>query len=260
MRVVNLLGARLQALTEAECIAFILNELTEGRGGWLVTMNLNHLRAFTLLPEIRQAYEQATLILPDGMPLIWASRLQGNPLPGRVTGSNLVWSLTAAAANQRRSIFFLGGSPGVALMTAEILAKENPGLQIAGVCAPPLGFESQPESVQAIVEAVRTASPDIVYVALGTPKEDRFIQGLRAQLPHAFFIGVGASFDFVAGKLPRAPQWLQNAGLEWLHRLGHEPRRLVRRYLVEGLPFMLRLMLSAVRQRFSGNPNDQPSA
>jgi len=259
--VVNLLGARLQALTEAECIEFILSELAEGRGGWLVTMNLNHLRAFTLLPEIRQAYEQATLILPDGMPLIWASRLQGTPLPERVTGSNLIWSLTQAAAEQHRSIFFLGGSPGVASAAAEILARQYPALQIAGICSPPLGFESRPESVQTVVEMVRTASPDIVYVALGTPKEDRLIQGLlRAQLPQAFFIGVGASFDFVAGRLPRAPEWIQKAGLEWFHRLWHEPRRLAHRYLAEGLPFMLWLMVSALRQRFLGNDAARPPA
>jgi N-acetylglucosaminyldiphosphoundecaprenol N-acetyl-beta-D-mannosaminyltransferase len=260
LRVVELMGARLHALTEADCIAFILSEIADRRGGWLVTMNLNHLRSFHLLPEYRHVYAQATLIVPDGMPLIWASRLQGTALPERVTGSNLIWSLTRAAAKHQRAIFLLGGSPEVAATAADILRQHNPTLRIAGVNSPPLGFEQHSNGIQSVVDALNAAAPDIVYVALGTPKEDRIIQQIRTQLPQTFLIGVGASFDFVAGALPRAPQWVQHAGLEWLHRLLHEPRRLARRYLIEGLPFMIQLMLHALRQRFSGNRHERPEA
>jgi N-acetylglucosaminyldiphosphoundecaprenol N-acetyl-beta-D-mannosaminyltransferase len=250
------MGARLHALSETACIDIILNEVKAKRGGWLVTMNLNHMRAFHTMPGYRRLYEGATMVVPDGMPLVWASYLQGTPLPERVTGSSLIWTLTRRAVDHGCSIFFFGGAPGIADQAAAVLQAQIRDLRIAGIYAPPMGFETDKASADEAISYVVNASPDIVYVALGTPKEDQFIHRLMDQLPQAFFIGVGASFAFVAGAIPRAPRWMQNMGLEWLFRLLHEPNRLARRYLLEGLPFMFLLMASALAHRFTVRAHD----
>lgn len=253
---VDLMGARLDALSEEACVDVIISEVKAKHGGWLITMNLNHLREFSSDPAYRRLYEGASMVVPDGMPLVWASYLQGTPLPERVTGSNLIWTLTRRAVDERCSVFLLGGTPGIADRAAAVLKAQFPDLQIVGICVPPIGFESDEASIEVAIMSVVNASPDIVYVALGTPKEDKFIHRLMDRLPSAYLIGVGASFAFVAGVLPRAPRWMQNVGLEWLFRLLHEPSRLMRRYLLEGMPFMLVLMASALRQRFTHRSHD----
>ena len=129
------------------------------------------------------------------------------------------------------------------------LRRAEPELVVAGTHCPPHGFEHDPERLAAVDAAVREAAPDIVFVALGFPKQERLILRLRAQHPGAWFVSVGASFAFVAGELARAPRWMQRGGLEWVHRLAHEPRRLARRYLVDGIPFLVRVLHASLRLR-----------
>jgi N-acetylglucosaminyldiphosphoundecaprenol N-acetyl-beta-D-mannosaminyltransferase len=183
------------------------------------------------------------------MPLIWASRLRGTPLPERVAGSNLIWSLTAEAARRDASIFLLGGNPGAAETCAERMRDEYPGVRIAGVMAPPPGFERDPRAIGEIVETLRAAAPEIVYLALGFPKQEELALQLVALMPATWFVGVGISFSFVCGEVRRAPQWMQAAGLEWVYRLVQEPRRLFRRYVIDGLPFAARMLVHALRSR-----------
>jgi N-acetylglucosaminyldiphosphoundecaprenol N-acetyl-beta-D-mannosaminyltransferase len=248
---VNLRGALISALTESQCVALILNELDAGRGGWLITMNLDHLRRFDQDPAYASLARRASLLLADGMPLVWASRLRGTPLPERITGSNLIWSLTEAAAEQQRSIFLLGGTSYASRRTAQVLKQRFPRLNLAGVVSPPVGFDHSSAELERLKRVVVSAQPDIVYVALGSPKEDNFIDSLRAQLPRTWWIGVGISFGFVSGEISRAPLWLQRAGLEWLHRLVQEPRRLYKRYLFQGVPFARILLVDALHDRAS---------
>jgi N-acetylglucosaminyldiphosphoundecaprenol N-acetyl-beta-D-mannosaminyltransferase len=186
------------------------------------------------------------------MPLIWASRLRGTPLPERVAGSNLIWSLTARAAERGASIFLLGGNPGAAEACAERMRAEYPRVRIAGLMSPPQGFEQDERALDEIVAGLRTAAPDIVYLALGFPKQEELALKLAPELPTTWFAGVGISFSFVAGQVQRAPRWMQRAGLEWLHRLAQEPRRLFRRYLVDGLPFAARMFAHALKSRQGG--------
>ncbi len=246
---VNLRGAPISALTESQCVTLILNELDAERGGWLITMNLDHLRRFEQDPDYASLARRASLLLADGMPLVWASRLRGTPLPERITGSNLVWSLTKAAADQQRSIFLLGGTSYASARTAQILKERFPRLNLAGVLCPAVGFEQNALELEQLKRAVISAQPDIVYVALGSPKEDDFIDSLRTQMPRTWWIGVGISFGFVSGEISRAPRWLQQAGLEWLHRLIQEPRRLYKRYLLQGVPFARVLLVDALHDR-----------
>lgn len=247
---VSLYGAPLAAITERECVRVILNELDAGRGGWLMTLNLDHLRRFVMDASYAATVTRADMLVADGMPLIWASRLLKTPLPERITGSNLIWSLSEGAAAHGCSVFLLGGSDDVAQRSAKILQASYRALKVAGVRVPPFGFEEDAAEMEALFEAVSHAQPDIIYVALGSPKEDNLIAQLRACVPRAWCIGVGISFSWVAGQLPRAPLWMQQAGLEWLHRLAHEPRRLMRRYLIDDLPFAARLFGVVLKQRW----------
>lgn len=250
LRSVALLGVPFHVVTEDQVLDLVLDELDAGRGGWVVTPNLDILRRWVSDPEIAALCSQASLVVADGMAIVWAARLQGTPLPARVAGSDLIHSLSARAAERGRSVFFLGGNPGTADDAARILAERHPGLKVAGTSCPPHGYESDPRAVDALRDFVVSRQPDIVYVGLGLGKQDRLIARLRGDLPRAWWLGVGVSFSFVSGDVRRAPTWMRGAGLEWLHRLAQEPRRLASRYLVHGLPFAARLFASCATRRF----------
>jgi N-acetylglucosaminyldiphosphoundecaprenol N-acetyl-beta-D-mannosaminyltransferase len=236
-------------VTESQAIRHILDRLAAGRGGWVITPNLDHLRLYHQRPQLRPMYEDADLVLADGMPLLWASRLQKTPLPQRVAGSELIYSLTSAAATAGRSVFLLGGNPGAADAAAATLTRLHPKLKIAGTHCPPMGFEKNPDHIRQIIDALTQSRPDIVYVGLGFPKQERLIETLRPALPAAWFLGIGVSFSFVAGQIRQAPIWIRRAGLEWIHRMLQEPTRLFRRYVLEDIPFALHLFANTSRRR-----------
>jgi N-acetylglucosaminyldiphosphoundecaprenol N-acetyl-beta-D-mannosaminyltransferase len=246
---VRLLEVGIDALREGEVVDHVLGALARGDGGWIVTPNLDHLRRLVNDPSFRELCAGADLVVADGMPLVWASRLQGTPLPERVAGSNLIFSLTAAAAQSGHSVFFLGGDPGTAETASARLRERHPTLRVAGVYCPPLGFERDPALLSELRAVLARSAPDVVWVALGSPKQERLIRDLRCVLPRSWWLGVGISFSFVSGAVRRAPRWAQVLGLEWLHRLVQEPRRLFRRYLIDGLPFAVRLFAGALRAR-----------
>jgi N-acetylglucosaminyldiphosphoundecaprenol N-acetyl-beta-D-mannosaminyltransferase len=243
------MGLSFAAVSERETIDYVLDGVAARRGGWVCPANLDVLRQWRQSAEVRQLVSHADLVVADGMPLIWAGELQGSPLPERVAGSTLVLSLSAAAAQAGASIFLLGGNPGTADAAGRELAHRSPALQLAGTLCPPIGFEREREWTERIERQLADADPDIVYVGLGFPKQERLIVGLRARLPRAWFVSCGVSFSFVAGEIQRAPVILQRAGLEWLHRMAQEPSRLYRRYLVNGLPFAFQLLCSAAAAR-----------
>jgi N-acetylglucosaminyldiphosphoundecaprenol N-acetyl-beta-D-mannosaminyltransferase len=193
-------------------------------------------------------YAQADLRLADGMPLVWASRLQGRPLPERVAGSDLLFSLSAAAAERRLPVFFLGGAPGAVERTAEVFRERWPDLCIAGTACPPLGFERTLGAIDELAAELQRNRPAIVFTGLGAPKQDYLNALLRPSLPSAWFLGVGAAFDMAAGMVQRAPLWAQRAGMEWAYRMVQEPRRMMRRYLVRDLPFAMRMLAVAAAE------------
>ncbi|WFE30202.1 WecB/TagA/CpsF family glycosyltransferase [Solwaraspora sp. WMMD791] len=227
----------------------VVTALDAGRGGQIITPNVDILRRASREPECRKHVESSTLVVADGAPLIWASRLQGDPLPARVPGSDLIWSLSAALGARGRSVYLLGGEPGTAVRAAEVLRAAFPQLVIAGELSPPFGFDTSEEQLAAICAEVTAAAPDLVYVGLGFPKQERLIARLRPLLPGTWFMGCGAAIGFVAGVHRRAPRWMQRTGLEWVHRLLGEPHRLMRRYLLHDVPFALRLLGGSARNR-----------
>lgn len=220
----------------------------------MVTPNIDICRQVSRDEKARDLVRAATLVVPDGMPLVWASRLAGQRLPERVTGSSLIFTLTRAAARSGRSVYFLGGPPGAADLAAANLASGNPGLRVAGTDSPPTGFDGSAAKIAAVRDRLIGAAPDIVFVGLGFPRQERLIAAIGRSLPAAWFVGCGAAIGFAAGTLARAPRWMQRAGLEWAFRLLAEPRRLFRRYLRD-IPYAGGLLAaSAIRRVARARP------
>jgi N-acetylglucosaminyldiphosphoundecaprenol N-acetyl-beta-D-mannosaminyltransferase len=208
---ITLARVRLNAIRRLECVQHVLDSLAIGRGGWIATANLDHLRRLQHPGDFRRIYESASLVLADGMPLVWASYLQGTPLPERVAGSDLIYSLTAGASGAGFSVFLLGGDEGTAEAAAERLIVKYPDLRVAGTHCPPVGFEKDPLQMAQLRKVVAESKADIVYVALGSPKQEVLIDQVRDVLPKAWWLGVGISFSFVCGEVKRAPQWFSGS-------------------------------------------------
>ena len=245
-------GSWIDPLTEAEVVVAVCAALDRGEGGRIVTPNVDILRLARTDPAVRRYLADATLLVADGMPLVWASRLAGTPLPERVPGSSLIWSLSYHLGRAGRSVYLLGGTPGASpggRRAAAVLAAACPGLKIAGTASPAYGFERDPAGWDDLCAGVVEAKPDLVLVGLGFPKQERLVDALRPELPLSWFLGCGAAVDFVAGDQVRAPYWLQRAGLEWAWRLAGDPRRLAGRYLRHDAPYALRLLGAALAHR-----------
>ncbi|MBP2706426.1 WecB/TagA/CpsF family glycosyltransferase [Microbispora sp. RL4-1S] len=245
-------AVEVMALTETGVCDHVSRAWRENRGGSIVTANVDIVRAASRDPALAALVAEAELVVADGMPVVWAARLAGRPVPARVTGASLLFSLSERAAREGRSVFLLGGEPGVPDAAGRALAERYPGLCVAGAYAPPLGFDTDPGGMRETVEKVAAATPDLVLVGLGFPKQERTIAALRPHLPNAWYIGCGAAIPMAAGQFRRAPEGLQRLGGEWVFRLLLEPRRLARRYLREDAPFALTLLAGALRDRLQG--------
>lgn len=247
---ISLMGLPLAMYTPATLIERLIGDSLAGCGGYVVTPNLDHLRSVTRNERLMALALDADVRVADGMPLLWASRIQGTPLPARVTGSDLIFSLSKELARAQRSVFLLGGNPGTAEAAGEILRGHTPDLNVVGTYCPPWGFERDPDEVARIEAALRAARPDFVFVGLPFGKASELVAAVRHSLPATWFLGLGVTFSFVCGEVRRAPAWMQRLGLEWLYRLVQEPRRLSRRYVFEGFPFALALLGSSCLKRF----------
>lgn len=179
--------------------------------------------------SLRSILRKADLVTADGMPLVWLSQLLGTPLSERVTGADLVPELAKRAAEEGKSIYLLGGKDGSARATAKILQSRHPTLKIAGFSAPKIDLDDEIENIIEIAR-INTAQPDILLIALGNPKQEFWFERYRDLLKVAVSIGVGGTFEFIAGMTSRAPVWMQKSGLEWIYRITQDPVRLVKRY------------------------------
>ena len=242
-------GLTFMAITEQQASEHIVERATAGCGGWVVTPNLDITRQCAQRPELASLVGTADLVVADGMPLVWASGLQGAALPGRVAGSNLVERISEASAKEGLKVFLLGGTDGVAERARSALCARYPGLRVVGTYSPPFGFENNSDEYSRMHAAIEESAPDIVFVGLGFPKQEKLIHVLRPARPTAWWMGIGMALSFSAGHVRRAPLWMQRSGLEWVHRLCQEPGRMAKRYLVDGIPFGVRLLGSALVQR-----------
>jgi len=235
---VNILGVWIDNVTTAEAVARICELVDEGKFSYVVTPNVDHVMKLQMDEEFREIYLGASLVLADGVPLLWASKILGTPLKERVNGTDLLLRLCVASATKGYSIFLLGGNKGVARDACSILQARYSGLKIAGHYYPEFDFEKDAGECFRIQKTIADSKADILFVGLGAPKQEKWIKhyGPGCQVPVA--IGVGASFSFVTGDLKRAPHWMQKYGLEWLWRLLCEPRRLWKRYILDDMPFL----------------------
>lgn len=217
--------------------------VSAGQGGAVFTPNVDHLVMAEDDLAFRTAYENVSVCLADGQPLVWLSRALGTPLPEKVSGSDLVWPLMQLAGRSGWRVYLLGGAPGAARIAGDRFTREL-GVQVVGV--DDARIEVGGESGRSAVERVRKARPDLLLVALGAPKQELWIHDALARMGPTVAIGVGATLDFISGRIRRAPPWMSRAGLEWLYRLAHDPRRLAYRYLVRD-PRILAVMARTAR-------------
>ena len=215
-----------------EALAAVTDLVNRRRGGCVFTPNVDHIVMAEDSDDFRRAYAGADLSLADGMPVVWASRLLGAPLPAKISGSDLVVPLMSLADSLRWRVYLLGGAEGVAKRASDALGRTHPGLAVVGAASPVVDLSRPRAERERIVDEVRQAKPDLVLVCLGAPKQELWIAENLDALRPAVLLGVGASIDFLAGTARRAPSWVSEHGLEWLYRLVREPRRLWRRYLV----------------------------
>lgn len=240
LETIRLFGIDMHAVRFSEALAVILDwvEKRDGKLRYVVTPNVQHTVLFQEDAALRRAYGGASLVIVDGLPLVWFSRLFGKPLPERVPGSDIVPALFGRATAARPlTTYFLGGAPGVGERAARVLARDFPHVRVVGIDSPPLGFEKDPDLNRGVVERINRARPDLLLVGLGCPKQELWAERHGGELDAAVALCVGGTVGFLAGEQPRAPRWMQRAGIEWVHRIASDPRRLLPRYASNALDF-----------------------
>jgi len=228
----------IDALTFVQAIDEIDRLVTAGEGGTVFTPNVDHVVQVEHNPVFHAAYEKVSLSVVDGQLLLWASLLLGAPLPEKISGSDLMVPLARRAAERKWRVFLLGGGPGVADVAAGELKKQF-DIDIVGTDAPFVTPDGCPAEGPAVIERIAKTRPHLLFAAFGAPKQELFLHRAAATIRPAVGIGVGAGFDFAAGRIKRAPRWVSQGGLEWLYRLAQEPRRLAKRYLVDDPEFLV---------------------
>ncbi len=218
-----------QALDRIE--KFITTGRQTGKTHQIATVNADFVVKAMHDPELRYLLQESDMATADGMPLVWGARLLGVELEDRVAGADMVPALAERAAQNGYSIYFLGAAPGIAASAAEILQERYPGLTVAGVKSPP--YTSVIDMDPGIIEEIKAARPDILLVAFGNPKQEKWIGMYGRELGVPVMIGIGGTLDFITGNTKRAPAWMQRMGLEWSYRLIREPGRLWKRYAVD---------------------------
>lgn len=246
---VDLLGVRINNFTMEDALAFADSLVAARTPSYIVTPNVDVLVRLQSDTDFKRAYDGAAAVIADGVPLIWAARFLGTPLRAKVSGSDFFVSFCELSARKGHRLYFMGAMPGVAHKAAQVLVAKFPGLQVVGTYSPSYGFEANDDECRSIVRMLKKARPDVLFIGLGSPKQEKWTFRWMAEHGVPLSVGVGISFDYVAGTVKRAPRWMQNAGLEWSWRLAMEPKRLWRRYLVNDPVFFKYVFKQRLSQR-----------
>ena len=230
---IRFMNTEIDNYTMDEAVDAIDRLIQKDKNGYVVTPNIDHIVKLETDTLLQQVYANADIILTDGKPMIWMSRWYGTPIKEKVSGSDLFPRLCELAAAKEYRVFLLGAAEGVAAKAAANLQKRFPGLMIAGTYSPPFGFEKDEKELNHIIQVVTEAKPHILVVGLGCPKQEKFIYEYRNDLKVPVSLGLGASIDFEAGIIKRAPKWMADHGFEWLYRVVQDPKRLMRRYFID---------------------------
>lgn len=236
-------------VTMEEAIEKVFSMATSNEGGYIVTPNVDHVVLAERNLSLRESYASAALSIADGMPLIWASFIFGHPLPGKISGSDIILPILERSAKSGKKVYFLGAGPGVGLKAAENVKKLFPKIKIVGIDSPPIGFEKNKMQENKTKEKMLAAKPDIVFFALGCPKQEVLMHRWHTEGVPQVMLGVGASLDFLAGRVKRAPKSVSDMGLEWLYRMMKDPLRLSKRYLVRDMIIIRIILKMALKDR-----------
>jgi len=244
----NVLGVGISAINLSEAVEVVRHALDTGTRGYVCVTGVHGVMEARRDPQLRRILNSSLLSTPDGVPTVWVGRLQGFRGMGRVFGPDLMRAVCQMSVANGYTHFLYGGMPGVAEQLRTALGEQFPGLRVVGTYSPPFGPLSA-ESEHELRAMVNRAKPDIFWVGLSTPKQERFMAHYRNLLDARLMVGVGAAFDYLRGSIQDAPQWMKNAGLQWLHRLAQEPERLWKRYLFNNPRFLwgITLQLMGVR-------------
>ena len=241
---------RIDAFSAAELTRrLIAHTFAPGRTNHVITANAQFYVLAEENEDFRRCVSEAEYVCADGVSVAVACKWLGKTPVARIAGVDLISSLCAEASTIGLSVYFLGGKPESAAKSASILMKRFPGFRLAGVGCPPHGFIQNPEILKEVLESIRVAQPSIIFVALGAPRQEFFIQEHIRALKVPVAVGVGGSFEMICGALQRAPEWMQRTGLEWLFRWSQEPVRLANRYLVGNTLFSYYLIRNMLRQK-----------
>lgn len=229
------LNTEVDNVTMSEAVQKIEQLILSKKPSYVVTPNVDHIVKLETDKEFQEVYKEADLILTDGMPLIWISKLKKSPIKEKVSGSDLFPEVCKLAAKKEYKVFLLGAAEGVAAKAAENLKEKYNGLNIVGTYSPSYGFENKEDEIQEIIKMINKVKPHVLAVGLGAPKQEKFLYNFRRQLNVPVSLAIGATIDFEAGNVERAPEWMQKIGLEWSYRLIKEPKRMFKRYLVDDM-------------------------
>ncbi len=248
------LGVRVDAVQIDDAIATLETWIAERRGcRYVAVTGMHGISEARRDPGFRAALNEAGLVVADGMPLVWLGRLRGKKnMRRRVYGPELMIEFCRRTAPRGYRHFFYGGKPGVAEELAAHLRQRCPGLNIVGTYTPPFRALTAEEQ-RAFAAVLQRSAPDVLWVGLSTPKQERWMQEASRRLDVPVLLGVGAAFDILSGRSRQAPRWMREHGLEWLFRLGQEPRRLWRRYLLHGPVFVASVLIEELRLRFAAS-------
>ena len=235
---VNILGVQVSSLTNEELLNTITNSIISKQFTQIAITPTNSIVAAYKEKGISEIYNNAEIVLCDGMPVKWASHFLGTPIKERITGLDVLPNVVKLSSEKNFTLFLLGASPGVGNQLAKEITDQYPNVTITGIYVPPFMKVFSEEENQKMVNAVNASKADIVLVSLTAPKQDIWISQNKSILTPAVYIGIGGAFEVMAGLARRSPIWMQKAGLEWLYRFIQEPKRLFRRYFIEAPVFI----------------------
>lgn len=229
---IKFMNTEIDNLTMDETLEAINDLIMKKQNSYVVTPNVDHIVQLERDSELKEVYDNASLILTDGKPLLWIAKLYKTPIKEKISGSDLFPKVCELAAKNGYTMFFLGAAEGVAAKAAKNLEKKYKGLNVVGTYSPPFGFEKDEKEMNKIIEMIHIAKPQILIVGLGCPKQEKFMYHNCEKLNVPISFGLGASLDFEAENIKRAPEWMSDHGLEWLFRITQDPKRMAKRYLI----------------------------
>ena len=245
----NIFNIMIDNITMNECIEKIDKLINDGKYHYVVTPNVDHIVKLQNDSYFLNVYKEADMVLTDGMPLIWYSKLIGNPIIEKISGSDLFPKVCELSASKGYRIFLLGAAEGIAEIAKRNLQSKYNGLKIVGTYSPEYGFENDFNKINEIINMINHYKPDILAVGLGAPKQEKFIYRYKDKLKVPISLAIGATIDFEAGNIKRAPKWMRNIGMEWFYRLIKEPKRMYKRYIVDDRKFFKIALIDFIKNK-----------